>query len=143
MTFLLDVNVLIALVDPGHVFHKLAHRWFDGVGGESWATCPIVQNGAVRVFGHHRFPGGPGTTAAAASVIRPWVSHPDHVFWPDDLALLDNEIVDSDRIGSSASITDTYLLALAVHHRGGFATLDRRLAPDVVRGGADALHLIA
>jgi predicted nucleic acid-binding protein len=29
---LLDVNVLIALVDPRHVHHELAHRWFAGPG---------------------------------------------------------------------------------------------------------------
>jgi predicted nucleic acid-binding protein len=28
VTFLLDVNVLIALIDPGHVAHHDAHEWF-------------------------------------------------------------------------------------------------------------------
>jgi len=27
MTYLLDVNVLIALMDPGHVQHDVAHEW--------------------------------------------------------------------------------------------------------------------
>ena len=30
--FLLDVNVLIALVDPAHVQHDAAHAWFARVG---------------------------------------------------------------------------------------------------------------
>ena len=29
MTYLLDVNVLIALIDPTHVSHDAAHHWFE------------------------------------------------------------------------------------------------------------------
>jgi predicted nucleic acid-binding protein len=32
VTFLLDVNVLIALIDPGHVAHDDAHEWFAAIG---------------------------------------------------------------------------------------------------------------
>jgi predicted nucleic acid-binding protein len=32
VTFLLDVNVLIALIDPGHVAHDDAHEWFAAMG---------------------------------------------------------------------------------------------------------------
>ena len=35
---LLDVNVLIALVDPQHVQHEPSHRWFQAHGGYGWAT---------------------------------------------------------------------------------------------------------
>ena len=49
---LLDVNVIIALLDPSHVHHERAHEWF-GAYRESkaggWATCPIVETGVVRV----------------------------------------------------------------------------------------------
>ena len=38
MTYLLDVNVLIALVDPAHVSHDAAHDWFDAEGARAWAT---------------------------------------------------------------------------------------------------------
>lgn len=143
MTFLVDVNILIALVDPGHAFHALASNWFIDVGRAGWATCPIVQNGAVRVFGHSRFPGGPGTTTAAAALFRPWFEEPAHIFWPDDISLLDHELIDPALLGAAARITDTYLLALAVRQGGKLATLDRRLSPAAVRGGGDALHVIA
>ena len=42
----------------------------------------------------------------------------------------------------SAQITDTYLLALSVHHGGRLATLDRRLSAHAVKGSAEALELI-
>ena len=52
MTFLLDVNVLIALIDPTHVGHDAAHNWFGEVGAASWATCPLTENGVIGIVGH-------------------------------------------------------------------------------------------
>jgi predicted nucleic acid-binding protein len=56
VTFLLDVNVLIALIDPGHVAHDDAHQWFSSRGAADWATCPITENGVIRIVGHPRYP---------------------------------------------------------------------------------------
>ena len=47
MTFLLDVNVLIALLDPNHVHHDLAQAWFESARSRSWATCPITEIGLL------------------------------------------------------------------------------------------------
>ena len=46
---LLDVNVLVALFFPDHVHHDLAHDWFADHRHEGWATCPLTENGFVRV----------------------------------------------------------------------------------------------
>lgn len=50
--FLLDVNVLIALVDPAHVQHDQAHDWFSRIGRKGFATCPLTENGLIRIVGH-------------------------------------------------------------------------------------------
>ena len=50
MTALLDVNVLIALFDPVHGHHEPAHAWFAHNRPFGWATCPITENGLVRVL---------------------------------------------------------------------------------------------
>ena len=50
--FLLDINVLIALIDPAHVQHDRAHRWFAGRGQKAWATCPLTENGVLRIVGN-------------------------------------------------------------------------------------------
>ena len=47
---LLDVNVLVALFDPDHVHHEAAHVWFAATRGAGWATCPLTENGVVRVL---------------------------------------------------------------------------------------------
>ena len=51
-TFLLDVNVLIALVDPAHIQDDNTHQWFSQTGNRSFATCPITENGLLRIVGH-------------------------------------------------------------------------------------------
>ncbi len=142
MTFLLDVNVLIALIDPTHVGHEAAHRWFAATAAVSWATCPLTENGVIRIVGHPKYPNSAGSPAAVGPFVARLRMLPGHVFWQDDFSLVDCDIVDSARIATPAQVTDTYLLALAVANNGYLATFDRRLSPNAVRRGRAALHLI-
>lgn len=140
--FLLDVNVLLALIDPAHLQHDRAHEWFAAVGRDAWATCPITENGILRIVGNKRYPNSPGTPAAVAELIEVLRAVPGHVFWPDDFTLFDPHRIDRSRLLDASQVTDTYLLALAVAHGGQLATLDRRVIADAVVGGAGALHII-
>lgn len=142
MTYLLDVNVLIALIDPTHVAHDAAHTWFAATGAQSWATCPLTENGVIRIVGHPRYPNSAGSPAAAAAILAAMRNLPGHVFWGDDFSLIDSAIVDFSRILTPAQVTDTYLLALAVAKNGRLATFDRRLSPTAVRTGRRALSVI-
>ncbi|MCS5698023.1 PIN domain-containing protein [Cyanobium sp. FGCU-52] len=139
---LLDVNVLIALMDPRHVHHELAHSWFAGSAPSAWATCPITENAVLRILGHPRYPNSPGPPAVVAPLLQGLLAHSRHRFWPDDLSLLTGTVVRHERLLDSAQLTDAYLLALAVHHAGTLVTLDRRLQGDGVRGGAEALVVL-
>lgn len=141
-TYLLDVNVLVALVDPSHVAHEQAHEWFGRVGVHSFATCPLTENGLLRIVGHPKYPNTPGTPAAVATSLAAIRQLPGHVFWPDDVSIADGRLVDATRLSSHAQVTDTYLLALACAHGGRLATMDRRLVADAVQGGRQALHLV-
>jgi uncharacterized protein len=69
VTFLLDVNVLIALIDPTHVGHDAAHAWFAATGAASWATCPVTENGVLRIVGHLKYPNSAGSPAAVAPIL--------------------------------------------------------------------------
>ena len=141
--YLLDVNVLIALIDPAHVQHDRAHEWFAATGKHAWATCPLTENGVLRIVGSARYPNSPGTPAAVAELFAKLCALPGHEFWPDGITLLDSQRIDSARLLDSGQVTDTYLLALATAHSGKLATFDRHLVTDAVIGGAEALHLIA
>lgn len=143
MTFLLDVNVLIALIDPAHVGHDSAHRWFEARGRQAWATCPLTENGVIRIVGHPKYPNTPGSPAAVAAIVAQLRTLPGHVFWADDISLVGAAHVDPSQILTSGQVTDSYLLALAIAHEGLLATFDRRLSAKAVKGGKAALHLIA
>ncbi len=140
--FLIDINVLIALIDPAHIQHDRAHEWFAASGKKAWATCPLTENGVLRIVGHARYPNYPGAPAVVAELLTALCGLPGHDFWPDDITLLDAGRVDRGRLLDSAQVTDTYLLALARAHGGQLATFDQRLVTDAVVNGAQALHLI-
>ncbi len=132
MTFLLDVNVLIALIDPAHVAHDAAHDWFAAEGAAHWATCPLTEHGVLRIVGNPRYPTTPGSPAAVVPILKGLCAHPGHVFWPDDLRLIAADHVDAGRLLAAGQVTDTCLLALAVSRGGRLATLDRRLSTAAV-----------
>lgn len=140
-TWLLDVNVLLALLDPIHPQHAVAHAWFVTVR-VSWASCNLTQNGALRIMSHPRYANAVASTAQAAELLVELCGQPGHVFWPADLSLLDSPLVDRGRLLQSGQVTDSYLLALAVKHGGKLATFDKRLVTGAVHGGAAAKHVI-
>jgi uncharacterized protein len=139
---LLDVNMLVALIDPAHIANDIAHDWFERSRNGAWATCPLTQNGVLRILGHAGYPNTPGPPASVAPIIRRLCEHRDHVFWPDEISLLTMPAVDIAALGASRSLTDTYLLALAVSRGGRLVTLDRRLSTAAVRGGKDGLIVV-
>lgn len=137
MAFLLDVNVLVALFDPEHVHHEVAHAWFGAVKGAGWATCPLTENGLVRVLSSPAYPGRRTTVADAVNRLRRFTQSGGHSRWPDDVSLLDPDRVDASHLTGHREITDAYLLALAVHHDGALATFDHTLRTEAVVGSRE------
>ena len=141
-TFLLDVNVLIALVDPAHVQHDDAHAWFSRVGKRNFATCPITENGLLRIVGHPKYPNSPGPPSVVAKLLTAFRELPGHHFWPDNISVADSAHVEVGLLSNHSRVTDSYLLALARAHSGRLATMDHRVATDAVANGAASLELI-
>lgn len=142
VTFLLDVNVLIALIDPGHIAHDDAHEWFEAVGRVAWATSPITENGVIRIVGNSKYPNSPGSPAIVGNMVSQLRGLPGHNFWPDDVSLVGSDDIAVEKILTPAQVTDTYLLALAKAHDGRLASFDRKLSAAAVKAGKSALHLI-
>jgi uncharacterized protein len=140
--YMLDVNVLIALVDPAHIQHDSAHDWFARVGHKAFATCPLTENGLIRIIGHPKYPNSPGPPSVVLQSLSAIRGLPGHKFWPDDPSIADARFLGPELLSSHARVTDGYLLALA-HSKGGrLATMDQKLAAEVVPGGKKALSLI-
>ena len=142
MHYLLDVNVLIALIDPAHLQHDEVHEWFGRIGHKAFATCPITENGLLRIVGHPKYPNCPGPPSAVVSALAAIRALPGHKFWPDSISLVDSEVIDAALLSSHSRVTDSYLLGLARSNKGRLATLDRKLATEVVDGGKSSLALI-
>jgi uncharacterized protein len=130
---LLDVNVLIALIDPNHVHQQAAHRWHQAHVADGWASCAITQLGYVRIISQPKY-SNPVPLAQAFETLRLMTARPDHHFWPDTGQLTDAALFAHPRILSWKQLTDIYLLALAVKHGGRLVTFDRSIPLSAVHG---------
>lgn len=137
---LLDVNILIAMVQPSHAHHDRAQRWFHSEPARAWATCPLTENAFLRILGHPNYEGVSGDPEMLRTVLERVCSFPGHQFWPDDISLTDTSTFPS--LASSQHLTDLYLLALAVSRQGKLATLDARIDSSLIPGGARACLVI-
>ena len=138
--YLLDVNLLLALSDPMHVHHETAHSWFARTGQQSWATCPLTENGFVCIASHPSYPNRPGDVSVVLAILRQFCAAAGHQFWTEDISI--RELLEPDAVVTHAHVTDVFLLGLAVQKEGKLATLDQRIPVAAVQGGAEALHLI-
>lgn len=140
MRALFDVNVLIALFQPDHVHHDVTHQWLSENKRHGWATCPITENGFVRIVSQPKYP-VPQTVSGAIKLMSLAQRDGEHEFWPDTLSILDQTRFVSDAFSSHAQITDSYLLGLAIKNDGRLVTLDQSLRTSTVLG-ISSKHLI-
>jgi len=139
-SYLLDVNLLLALTDPMHVHHDMAHEWFARIGHQQWVTCPLTENGFVRIASHPKYPNRPGDANLVLAMLCQFCAIEGHQFWADDISLRD--LLSADAVFTHQQITDIYLLGLAVQHNGKLATLDRRIPASAIQDGARALEVL-
>jgi uncharacterized protein len=143
MRALLDINFIIALLDPDHTFHERAHAWWAANMKLGWASCPLTENGVVRIMSNPNYSGKARFTPGDL-IGRLWkfVEQSNHEFWPDKISLRDEKIFATERIHSSRQIADLYLLALTVEHHGRLVTFDCGIPLSSVRN-AKAANLCA
>jgi hypothetical protein len=122
--FLLDVNVLVALLWPAHVHHQAAKRWFGDYRKAGFRSCPITQAGSIRILSSPRYSREMVTVGKAQVALSALLALPDHEFWPDDIPVSE-AISNAGLIAGHQQITDAYLVALAKAHGGMVATFDR------------------
>ena len=141
MIGLLDVNVLIALFDPAHDHHEAAHGWFGEHRLQGWATCPITENGLIRILSNPRYPGRGTTPALALHHLHVFRQSGNHVFWPDSVSVCEPSLIETMHLRGHRQLTDAYLLALAARSGGRLVTFDRKIDIAVV-GEARPEHLL-
>lgn len=137
MRALFDVNILLALLDQDHIFHERARTWWARERERGWSSCPLTQNGFVRIISQQRY-NSPRTVAEALGMLLRATTTTDHEFWSDDFSILDEAHVDHTRLLGSRQLTDIYLLALAVKRGGRLVTLDRSISWQASRAASEA-----
>ncbi|MFY8149314.1 MAG: VapC toxin family PIN domain ribonuclease [Prochlorococcaceae cyanobacterium] len=110
MRALLDINGTIALLDRGHLMHRAARVWMEQELEHGWATCPITQNSVVRIMAQPSHPNH-RPAAQVAERLGEACSHASHLFWPEQISLLQAGLIRWKRVLGPRQITDSYLLA--------------------------------
>ncbi len=141
---LLDVNVLVALFDPDHVHHEIAHDWFAQQRAHGWATCPVTEHGFVRVLANPAYGAAVSRPVELVDRLRQFCASGHHRFWHDAVSIADLEAVRPSHVRGHRQVTDVALLALAVRMDGCLATFDRTIPVSAVVGATrESLAVIA
>jgi toxin-antitoxin system PIN domain toxin len=142
-TSLLDVNVLIALCDGRHEHHLIAAQWFVANAAAGWASCPLTQNGAIRIMSAPAYPGARPVSQVLAQV-QAMCASTHHRFWPDAVSLVQPGTLVANHLLGHRQLTGAYLLALAVQNRGRFVTLEGAVPIKAVSGAEadDVVRLV-
>jgi hypothetical protein len=123
--YLLDLNVLIALIDDEHVHYRIAHRWFNSPEHKEWGLCPLTEAGVVRLT----------TNPAAGAMLRNFdeaialleeiATWTGYRYWPivESWAILTAPF--AKRVLGHQQVTDAYLLGLAIKENGVLVTFDK------------------
>ncbi len=126
--YLLDTNLLIALLWPSHERHGLAVKWFTRHRAKGWATCPLTEAGFVRIVSNPAFSRDAVQPREALHVLTANTAAKDHIFWPDELPIAEAVAFTGIRLMGHQQVPDAYLLGLAIRRGGVLATLDERIA---------------
>jgi toxin-antitoxin system PIN domain toxin len=121
-----DVNVLIALFDPRYIHHEPAQAWFAGVGTEGWATCPLTENGFIRIASNPNYENLSLSVAEVGAGLQVLIATApgSHQFWSDDISLCDTTLFDLSAVQGYRQLTDLYLLGLCQRRGATLITFD-------------------
>ena len=131
---LLDVNLLLALSNPKHPHHEIAHDWFADNHSYGWATCAVTENGFIRVLSNTAARAGTFRPVEVVDLLRRFCSATEHVFWPDAVSLTDSTLFNASVIRGYRQVSDVYLLGLAKKMGGYLATFDGGIPLSAVIG---------
>lgn len=122
LRYLLDVNVLIALLDEDHVYHGPVSKWFHSAGLQ-WAICAFTEAGLLRHMTRPKI--GDMEMEDAVAMLRRFTENPGYDYVPisADWQTLTEPF--STRLHGHNQITDAYLLGLALREGLVLVTLDK------------------
>jgi hypothetical protein len=125
--YLLDLNVLIALVDSGHQHYQKAQDWFISSGKDHVGLCPLTEAGFLRITTNPAYRPAPRTIEEAIAILQVLKGHPRFGFWEIKESWVDLTARFALRISGHRQVTDAYLLGLAIKAGGVLVTFDKSI----------------
>ena len=116
--WLLDGNLLVALLISTHPHHGRAEKWLLSQKKHRFATCAITEGTLLRLHMQLAVDSSASSAWAALASVR---AHPQHVFWEDGFSYFE---VNPERLTGHRQVTDAWLAELAHRKKGRVATLD-------------------
>ncbi len=122
--YLLDVNVLIAVLDKDHIHHRAARGWFDMPGLE-WVLCPFTEAGFLRITTNPKT--GFLNLQQATAMLARLAGEPGYHYEtiPADWRTLTRPF--AKYIFGHNQVTDAWLLGMALHAGLMLMTFDRAI----------------
>lgn len=124
--YLLDVNLLFALLWRKHVHHDAAQQWFAAQGKKGWCTCATTELGFARAFSNAKINPATVSPLEALELLEGNKPGGKHRFIAEDLtpAMAADEMLVQDY----RQLTDAYLFGLCIKKRLTLVSLDTGLA---------------
>ncbi len=128
MSWLLDGNLIVALLIDAHPNHHRARAWFSSITDEV-VTCSVTEGTYLRL---HMRMAADRSAASAWQVLAQFQSNPMHRFIDDGFTYAE---VSSQKLQGHKQVTDAWLAQLARRHGSRLATLDAGLVSEHVDVG--------
>jgi uncharacterized protein len=122
--YLLDVNVLLALVWPRHESYAAARGWFAKTGQHGWATNALTQLGVLRLLTNPSVTHSVVSATNAFDALSRATNHPAHEFWSLDNTVLQGLETIARQVRGHQQWTDALLFWQAMEKGGVFVTFD-------------------
>ena len=144
MRSLLDVNVLVSLFDERHVHNKIAHDWLSKNLKRGWASCPITENGLLRILSNPNYSRFNRYSVEDISSLLGGLSTGYKPYVLDGgISILEEAHFDCENVLEAKQLTDVYLLSLAAELKGRFVTFDSTIAKKAfLKSKISTLHII-
>jgi toxin-antitoxin system PIN domain toxin len=123
MTYLVDVNVWLAMATTGHVHHQAALEWYEGTSRDQLLFCRVTQMGFLRLVTNPRVMQTSVVTAARAWEILGLMLQDGRIrYATEPLRTWEQWRVLTNAAGTGPNFwTDAYLAAFAV--AGGYTVV--------------------
>jgi toxin-antitoxin system PIN domain toxin len=125
--YLLDLNALIALVDPDSPHYGAIQKWFDSEGKRDWGVCTLTEAGFIRVTTNPAYRGSSRSVAQATTVLHELSVQPGYRYWMINDKWADVTAPFAARVAGHQQVTDAYLLGLAIKEKGVLVTFDKAI----------------